>query len=118
MGIFDLFGKEPEVKRSRTENMFPSTPAPSNNYNANPAPQAKNGPIVVIAPKSYDDVSKIIDTVKEGKTPVVHLTELKSETALRILDMLSGAVYALGAGIYEMEKNVFLISPTGVEINT
>ena len=51
-----------------------------------------------------------------GKTAIVHLTDLKAETSIRILDMLSGAIYAIGGGVYEMEKNIFMFSPTGVEV--
>lgn len=111
MGLFDLFGKGPKTKDERSERLFVSERRNSTVY-----PEQK-GPVLVCVPKRYDDVSKIIDALKEGKTPVVHLTDLKNETALRVLDMLSGAVYALGGGIYEMEKNVFLLSPTGVEVD-
>lgn len=111
MGLFDLFGKDPKTKEERLGNTF------NDSEHFNGISTGQKGPVLVCVPKCYDDVSKIIDALKNGKTPVVHLTELKNETALRILDMLSGAVYALGGGIYEMEKNVFLLSPTGVEIN-
>ena len=110
MGLFDIFGRESKVKNERTEI------ASLNGFVNDLGPNAK-GPVYVCAPTGYDDVSKIIDALKMGKTPVVHMTELKAETAMRVLDMLSGAVYALGGGIYEMQKNVFLLSPTGVEIN-
>ena len=55
--------------------------------------------------------------MKEGKNTVVHLNKLKKETAVRVLDLLSGAIYALGGGIYEMEKEVFMFSPSGLEID-
>ena len=74
-------------------------------------------PVSVFMPSSYDEVEKIIDALKANKTAVVHLTELKTETALRILDMLSGAIYALGGGVYEMQKNIFMFSPCGVEVH-
>ena len=48
----------------------------------------------------------IIDAFRAGKNAVVHLTALKTETAVRVLDMLSGAIYALDGGVYEMEKNM------------
>ena len=109
MGFFDFLGREQRIKEESKNNLgIEQTYATQN---------SDKGPVYVCVPKSYQDVSKIIDALKNGKTPVVHLTELKESTALRILDMLSGAVYALGGGIYEMQKNVFLLSPTGVEVN-
>lgn len=106
MGVFDLFGREPKTKRDRTktENFFTSDV------------NDKKGPVAVFSPTAFDDVESIIDALKAGKNAVVHLTDLKTETAIRVLDMLSGAIYALGGGVYEMGKNIFMFSPSGVEV--
>ncbi len=106
MGVFDLFGKEPKPRTER------SGKALRGNNSAD-----KTGPVSVFTPTSYSDVETIIDAIKDGKNAVVHLNELKNDTAVRVLDMLSGAIYALNGGVYEMGKNVFMFSPSGVEIN-
>ncbi len=109
MGVFDLFGREPRTKTTKEEVHFePRTSERTENG---------KGPVSVYCPTSYRYVEKIIDALRSNKTAVVHLAELKPETAIRILDMLSGAVYALGGGVYEMEKNIFMFSPSGVEVN-
>ncbi len=108
MGVFDLFGKEPKTKNERDYGR--------QDFSAPIANQPQN-PVSVFIPTSYEQVEKIIDALKIGKTTVVHLTGLKPQTAIRILDMLSGAVYALGGGVYEMEKNIFMFSPQGVEVH-
>ena len=105
MGVFDLFGREPKTKNDRTKvNELASDI------------NDKTGPVAVFSPTSFDDVEVVIDAMKNGKNTVVHLTELKTETAVRVFDMLSGAIYALGGGVYEMSKNVFMFSPSGVEV--
>ena len=109
MGIFDLFGKEPTTKTQRTSRFDFGTSVSNNGETTSP--------VSVFSPTSYSDVETIIDALKSGKNAVVHLTELKTETAIRILDMLSGAIYALGGGVYEMGKNIFMFSPAGVEVN-
>lgn len=108
MSIFDLFGKDPKLKKDRMG--FDENLSPSQNK------VSKRGPVSVFKPSSYSDVETMIDSLKDGKTVVVHLTELKPETAIRIIDMLSGAVYALSGGVYEMEKNIFMFSPSGLEV--
>ncbi|MBR2498518.1 MAG: cell division protein SepF [Clostridia bacterium] len=109
MGIFDLFGKDPKTKNPRTERFNFNTGVSHNNETS--------APVSVFSPTAYSDVETIIDALKAGKNAVVHLTELKTETAIRVLDMLSGAIYALGGGVYEMGKNIFMFSPAGVEVN-
>lgn len=112
MGLFDnMFGGRDRLRKNRIAEM-------EEQLNIPPQEKVKeNGPVTVFNPTSYDDVATIIDSLKTGKTAVVHLTALKPETAIRIIDMLSGAVYALSGGVYEMEKNIFMFSPTGVEVN-
>lgn len=107
MGLFDLFGREPKTKTNRMSVAFDDT--------INQSLEQKS-PVAVYNPTSYQDVETIIKALKNGKTAIVHLTDLKPETAIRILDMLSGAVFALDGGVYEMEKNIFMFSPTGVEM--
>lgn len=107
MGLFDLFGREPKTKSNRMSVSFDETTTPS---------LEQKSPVAVFNPTSYQDVETIIRSLKNGKTAIVHLTDLKPETAIRILDMLSGAVFALDGGVYEMQKNIFMFSPTGVEI--
>ena len=109
MGVFDLFGREPRIKKDdRTKIEF--------NDKLTEGVNDKNGPVVVFSPSSFSDVESIIDALRAGKNAVVHLTELKTETAVRVLDMLSGAIYAFGGGVYEMGKNVFMFSPSCVEV--
>ena len=109
MRFLDFFNKETKPKET------------SQNTNDNfvidgittPTSQA---PVSIFKPTSFSDVEKIIDSLKAGKNSIVHLTAVKPETAIRILDLLSGAVYALSGGVYEMEKNIFMFSPSGVEV--
>ena len=109
MGIFDLFCRDSRTKPEHTnQTEFDERTSFKTTSNA---------PVSVFSPSCYQDVEVIIDAVKAGKTTVVHLTELKTETAIRVLDMLSGAIYALGGGVYEMGKNIFMFSPAGVVVN-
>lgn len=109
MGIFDLFGREPRTKINQTTQRDFDIPTTS-------TIEEKKAPVSVFVPTSFDDIEKVIISLKMGKTAIVHLTNLKPETQIRVLDMLSGAIFALNGGVYEMEKNVFMFSPTGVEI--
>lgn len=72
--------------------------------------------ITEFRPKSFDEVAKIIDLLCEGKPAIVKLTELKSSTAQRVVDLLSGAIYAINGNICELEKDVYIFTPDGVRI--
>lgn len=106
MGVFNLFNRDQGSRNEQTR-MNASYTSQIND---------KNGPVAVFSPTKFSDVELIIDCIKSGKNTVVHLTQLKTESAIRVIDMLSGAIYALGGGVYEMEKNIFMFSPSGVEL--
>ena len=110
MGFFDFF--KDTTKNTTTRERFIPPLEDTEKVNN----EDNKGPVAVYYPTSYRDVESIIDSLKMGKTAIVHLTDLKAETSIRILDMLSGAIYAIGGGVYEMEKNIFMFSPTGVEV--
>ena len=111
MGFFDFMGRD---SRAKSENKTRDAFYPSQSVTA--TAENDNQPVSVFKPESLEEVSKIIDTLKNGKNVIVHLEGLKSETQIRIIDFLSGAVYTLNGGVYEMSKDVFMFSPSGVEI--
>ena len=105
MGIFDIFAKN---DRRTAENEAATGNQYIENYNK------KNSPVQIRRPRSFSDVEEIIDNLKENKPVIVYLNELKEETAKRVLDILSGAIYALGGGLFELERDMFIFTPDGV----
>ena len=114
MGLFDFFGKDRrngvENDRSRRISFEDFTAGQSSDT------PRQNGPLTVFHPKSFQDVENIIATMKKGRQAIVYLNELSVNTGYRVLDMLSGAVYALDGGVYELENNVFIFTPSGISI--
>ncbi|MCM3126273.1 MULTISPECIES: cell division protein SepF [unclassified Paenibacillus] len=76
----------------------------------------KNVKVVLYEPRSYDEAQEIADHIKSHRTVVVNLQRVRKDQALRIIDFLSGTVYALGGGISKIGGNIFLCTPDTVEI--
>ena len=72
--------------------------------------------VVVIQPDKYDDAQIICDHLKGKKPVVINLEELDKEIAQRIVDFLSGSVYALEGSIQKISSGIFLIAPHNVDI--
>lgn len=109
-----LFGRS---SRERTADK-PDTPVSDGfDYGTlNERTEEKSSPMEIFHPTSFNDVEKIIDALKRGKNTVVHLENLKPATLIRVIDMLAGAVYALGGGLYEIQKKTYMFSPSGLTI--
>ena len=72
--------------------------------------------VVVIQPESFEEAKDITNHLK-GKKPVVVNLELVDKTvARRIVDFLSGSVYALDGDIEKISNGIFLIAPHNVGI--
>ena len=110
MKIFEgLFGRNDRTKKSAPTNRY-------DEFDYATSERQSAAPIEIFHPASFDDVERIINALRSGKNAIVHLENVKPATALRVLDMLSGAVYALNGGLYEMQKNTYMFSPSGVAI--
>jgi len=76
----------------------------------------KNVRVVLNEPRSYDEAQEIADHLRSRRSVVVNLQRVRSDHAVRIVDFLSGTVYALNGQISKLGANIFLCTPDTVEI--
>ena len=77
---------------------------------------ATNLKMAIYSPKTFEDVQRIIDHLKRKEPVVVELKSSDREILQRIMDFLSGAVYALSGSIANVNRNIYLLTPSGVTI--
>ncbi|MBQ7407798.1 MAG: cell division protein SepF [Clostridia bacterium] len=119
--MFDFFTKtekqpQKKSKASTAKSTGKSGAKASLNFNQS-AENSSNSSIKVFYPRSFEDVSEIIDMLIMGKPAIVNLKEIKENTAQRVLDILCGAVYALKGGLCELEGNIYVLTPDSVSSN-
>ena len=72
--------------------------------------------VVINSPTTYEDVQLLIDHLKMQEQVIVDFSTVNQTSVYRILDFMSGAIYALGGSIQQITKNIFLFAPKGVSI--
>ncbi len=72
--------------------------------------------MIVYHPVSYEDTQSIIDNLRNRKPVIVNMEELEVDTAQRILDFLSGAVYALDGTMCKISRNIFVVAPLNYDV--
>lgn len=72
--------------------------------------------VVLNEPRSYEETQEIADHLRSRKTVIVNLQRVRQDQALRIVDFLSGTVYALNGSISKVGPNIFICTPDTVEI--
>ncbi len=77
----------------------------------------KSARVVLTEPRSHDEAQEIADHLKSRRAIVVNLQRVRRDQAIRIVDFLSGTVYALGGHISKLGSDIFLCTPDSVEVS-
>ena len=81
-----------------------------------PMPNVAAMKMIVYHPVSYDDAQNIIDNLKSRKPVIVNMEELDVAAAQRILDFISGAIYALNGTIAKISRGIFVVAPNNYDV--
>ncbi|WP_053366122.1 cell division protein SepF [Bacillus sp. FJAT-27245] len=79
--------------------------------------KASNSKVVLIEPRMYSEAQEIADHLKNRRAVVVNLQRIDHDQAKRIVDFLSGTVYAIGGDIQKIGLSIFLCTPDNVEVS-
>ncbi|PLR77469.1 cell division protein SepF [Bacillus sp. V3-13] len=77
----------------------------------------KSSKVILIEPRVYAEAQDIADHLKNRRAVVVNLQRIDHDQAKRIVDFLSGTVYAIGGDIQRIGMNIFLCTPDNVEVS-
>ena len=72
--------------------------------------------MILVEPRAYSESQQIADYLKSRNTVVVNLKRVTSDQAKRIVDFLSGTIYAIGGDIQKIGGGRFLCTPNNVNI--
>jgi cell division inhibitor SepF len=82
-----------------------------------PIPTAPNAKPHVLTPTSFNQAQEVADKFK-GNTPViVNLQDVDRDLSRRLIDFASGLCYGLGGQMEKVAKDVYLLTPSNVEVS-
>lgn len=112
---------------------FEEVPEEEEEYRSDPVPERLSTPkkkgtvlslhaqrqlrVVVVEPKTFDEVQGIANNLKERRPVIVNLERADSELAKRIVDFASGATYALSGSMQKIGNGIFLFVPDNIGIS-
>ena len=77
---------------------------------------ANGNKVILLEPRAYSESQQIADYLKKRNSVVVNLKRVTSDQAKRIVDFLSGTIYALGGDLQKIGGGIFLCTPNNVNI--
>ncbi len=70
-----------------------------------------------LTPKTFGDAKLLADDIKNSVPVVMNLREADRDLARRLIDFASGVCYSLDASMEKLASQVFLLTPSSVEIS-
>ena len=84
--------------------------------NEKKVPTTGSGKMILLEPRAYSESQQIADHLKKRNTVVVNMKRVTPDQATRIVDFLSGTVYALGGDLQKIGGGIFLCTPKNVDV--
>ena len=72
--------------------------------------------MILLEPRAYSEAQQIADHLKKRNTVVVNLKRVTSDQAKRIVDFLSGTLYAIGGHFEKIGGGIFLCTPNNINV--
>lgn len=126
--VWDLFGMD-TAEPEEEENIYDYEDEETNEEESNrglfgkknkvvamPQNQAQSIKMVISQPTTFEQSDEICSFLKEKKSVIVNLEYVNKDVARRIVDFISGGVYALDGYIQKVSNSIFLVAPSNYEI--
>lgn len=73
--------------------------------------------VCIMKPSSFEDSQDVCDMLLTGRASVVNLEGFDPLEAQRIMDFISGCVYAINGKLHQISKYIFIFSPESIDIS-
>lgn len=104
----------PETKKERNNYRMEKTAA---NKIVPIRTTAKGMEVCIMKPSSFEESQDICDMLLSGRASVVNLEGFDPMEAQRIMDFISGCVYAINGKLHQISKYIFIFSPDSIDIS-
>ncbi len=83
-------------------------------------PGAANGisEVVVIEPRTFEEMPQVIQALRERKSVVLNLTVMDPDQAQRAVDFVAGGTFAIDGHQERIGESIFLFTPSCVQVST
>ncbi|MDK2805597.1 cell division protein SepF [Thermoanaerobacterium thermosaccharolyticum] len=113
MNFFGFDEQEDEGIEEKVENEIPFNKKPKI-VNIHTQSQIK---VIILKPENFEQAQTILDNIKNKKPMIIDLQNMERNDAQRLIDFLSGAIFALNGEIKKIANSIFLIVPDNFDIS-
>ena len=74
--------------------------------------------VVVIEPRTFEEMPQVIQALRERKSVVLNLTVMDPDQAQRAVDFVAGGTFAIDGHQERIGESIFLFTPSCVQVST
>jgi cell division inhibitor SepF len=82
-----------------------------------PFSQPQAAKVHITVPVGFNDAQEIGDKLKDNQPVIVNLQGIDRDLSRRLIDFSSGLTYGLGGAMERVAEQVFLLTPSNVEVS-
>ena len=108
-GKFKLFETDVEEENQTSDEEYYSV-------SVDEVKKGATGKMILVEPRAYSESKEIADHLKSRNSVVVNFKRVTSDQAKRIIDFLSGTLYAIGGDLQKIGDGIYLCTPKNIDV--
>lgn len=76
----------------------------------------RDNTMILLEPRAFSESQQIADYLKANSSVVVNLRRVTPDQAKRIVDFLTGTIYAIGGHLEKLGGGIFLCTPNTINV--
>ena len=93
-----------------------STPSASTGFNGQVLNMGNKQEVVLFHAKTFDDAAKAADELRKRKAVILNMENVDKALTRRVVDFLSGSVYALDGSVKKIAQCTYLFCPHNMDV--
>ncbi len=89
---------------------------PSSNVIGMPGISNNDSEVSLMEPRSFDEMPRVIQALRERKTVILNLTMMEPDQAQRAVDFVAGGTFAIDGHQERVGESIFLFAPSCVTV--
>lgn len=108
-GKFRIFETDEDIEVEGTEEEYYTVSAEDMKKGA-------TGKMILVEPRAYSESQEIADHLKSRNSVVVNFKRVTTDQSKRIIDFLSGTLYAIGGDLQKIGDGIYLCTPKNIDV--
>lgn len=106
-----------EEETAKTTSMFEKAKSTKTSDAVKALSANKDSHLILFEPRAYSETQEIAIYLKQKRAAVVNLHRLQKEQSKRVIDFLSGVIFAIEGDIQQIGPKIFLCTPKNIGVS-